>query len=174
MKPRHAPFYCEENVWWLGREPALAEARLWIVFITNRRRTCAMRHQRAAAPGAWLVWDYHVVLLADAGAPEVWDLDCRLGHPLPLRRYLEASFDPRVPEPYLPRLRPVEADVFYASFASDRSHMRAEAGGWRKPPPPWPPIGDGSTLERFLDLDDLSLGPWCDPDELARAVRHSR
>lgn len=176
MSHRHAPFYCEENVWWLNRDPAFEARRRWVVFITNAQRTCAMRHQRAAPAGEWLAWDYHVVLLVEAedGTLEVFDPDCRLGMPLALVSYLDASFHQALPPRFQPRFRVVDGVTFDRTFASDRSHMRTAEGAWRHPPPPWSPIGEGSTLERFLDLDDDGLGPWCGRDTLAEVVAGGR
>lgn len=64
---RYTAYYCEENVYWLAQEPALAAHRREVVFVSNERRACAVFDQRAAAtPSAPVVWDYHVVLAVHA------------------------------------------------------------------------------------------------------------
>jgi hypothetical protein len=66
-----------------------------------------------------------------------------------------------------PMLRIIAAHEYRERFASDRRHMRDASGGWQQPPPPWPAIGRGHTLDAILDLDDTSFGPWRSPGELA-------
>jgi protein N-terminal glutamine amidohydrolase len=158
---RYQPFYCEENVWWLLHDLA-AEAQA--VFITNAGSSVALWEQRAAPPGEPVIWDYHAIAIADGQA---WDLDSRLGLPVPLGRYLVESFHflPPAAAAFAPRFRLVPAALFHARFASDRSHMRV-GGRWLKPPPPWPPpqpVGiEPTNLKRFLDLDDPIAGEVVD------------
>src|SRR5262245_30375274 len=94
------PFYCEENVWHLCQEPALASRRRDVVFVANAEGACPMWRQKAGR-GKPIVWDYHVVLLA-WDPPEIWDVDCTLGVPLPAITWLQKSFHPGVPPPFLP------------------------------------------------------------------------
>ena len=162
---RYQPFYCEENVFHLAREPALAGRRRAVVFISNPERACAVWHQRAALRSTWpILWDYHVVLLV--GAPwEVWDLDTTLAVPAPAARYLRRSFRDGIAEEVAPRFRVVDAGVFTRSFASDRSHMRDARGSYQQPPPPWPPIGAPGAepnLMRFVDMETPFLGEVLD------------
>ena len=162
----YCPYYCEENVFHLAREPVLRGRAREVVFISNAERSCAMWHQRAAVKRGWpILWDYHVVLLV--GAPwEVWDLDTTLGMPAPAADYLRRSFRAgELPEELAPRFRVVGADALAATFASDRSHMRLPDGRFRKPPPPWPPIGAPgaeANLMRFVDMEAPFLGEVLD------------
>lgn len=143
----YQPFYCEENVWHLARR---FEGRSReVVFISNAGRTCALWNQRPAEAGRPVVWDYHVILLCGS---DVYDLDTRLDFPVPLETWLAGTFPVAVPEAYAPRFRVVDGDRFLKVFASDRSHMRSEEG-WTAPPPPWPPIGEGTNLMRFVDME---------------------
>lgn len=152
----HQPFYCEENIWHLAGHFAGRDAR--VVFISNPSRRCLLLGQRAGGEAAGeVVWDYHVVLFAPApGGWQVWDLDCTAGAPLPARRWIDATFAHvgHAPPELDPRFRVVDAATFVERFASDRRHMRTAAGGWQAPPPPWPPIGDGFNLMRWVDVDD--------------------
>ena len=158
----YAAFYCEENVWWLAQEPRFADAD--VVVITNEHRAVATFAMRAAgALDRCVGWDYHVVLVARG---EVWDLDCLAGMPLAVAAWADACFGRtrRLRRVYHPRFRSVRASTYLATFASDRGHMRRRDGSWRHPPPSWPCIGTGSTLPRFLDLDDAELGAFVDVD----------
>lgn len=160
-------YWCEENVYHLAREPALAARPRHVVFISNEARAVAMWSQRAGRPGGAMAWDYHVVLLV-AEPWEVWDLDSLLGCPVAARAYLRGSFHAGLPEEYHPRFRLVDAEIFAAAFASDRSHMRS-GDRYRKPPPPWPPIGVPervSNLMRFVDVSAPFLGEVIDLAEL--------
>lgn len=166
--PPPQPFYCEENTWHAVRaavraaEPGPVEA----IFVSNPARVCAVWMQRAAAHrGAPVFWDYHVVARV---AGEIRDPDCLAGERLPLAEWLRASFPPgvAVPATYRPRFRRCPAAGFLKAFGSDRRHMRDEAGSFRAPPPPWPPIvaADGAvhTLPLFLDFGPSRLPPWLD------------
>ncbi|MDC3957593.1 hypothetical protein KEG38_27290 [Polyangium jinanense] len=148
------PFYCEENVWHLCQEPALVDKRRDVVFISNAERACPMWSQKAGR-GKPIVWDYHVVLLV-RDPPEIWDVDCTFGVPLPAMEWLRGSFHPGVPPPYLPSFRVVPADLFARTFASDRSHMRLPDGTFRKPPPPWPPVGAESVPSNLMSFVDVT------------------
>ena len=101
-----------------------------------------------------------MVLLARAPW-EVWDLDTTLGLPVPAADYLAQSFREGLPPGLMPRFRLIDAGTFAASFASDRAHMRLQGGAYRKPPPPWPPIGppgEAPNLMRFVEMDQPFVG----------------
>ncbi|MCB9649596.1 MAG: hypothetical protein H6730_23795 [Deltaproteobacteria bacterium] len=89
----HTSFYCEENVHRLLGRPELAELPRWVVFISNVKNSCALWQQRAAGAGRWVIWDYHVVVMArhDDGI-RVYDLDSRLTFPTPLAAYVTGTF----------------------------------------------------------------------------------
>ena len=149
---RYQPFYCEENVWWLSRDPAVGPGPRWAVFVGNPGRQCALWEQRLGPPGAPVVWDYHVVLVHRApGGPQVWDLDSRLPCPSPAARWVRRTFPITVPEAFRPWFRVVPADAYGRLFSSDRRHMRDERGRLRAPAPPWPPIRAEATGPHTLD-----------------------
>jgi hypothetical protein len=169
----HCPFFCEENAYRLARAlvPEQVARAPALLFITNDARAVGMAGQRAgASPSGFVVWDYHVVVCSGTGAgARIWDLDSRLPFPCPAAAYLAASF-PSVPARHAPRFRLVDADGQLA-LCSDRRHMRDDDGGWLHPPPPWAPIGDGHTLDRFLDLADPIAGEVLDLDALRERFR---
>jgi hypothetical protein len=164
------PFYCEENVFHLCGHAILAGRARHAVVIGGACEGFVMWHQRAArARGAPLFWDYHVIVLAE-DPWEVWDLDTTLGMPLDASQYLLQSFRAGLPPELAPLFRVVPADVFVATLASDRSHMRRPDGRFERPPPPWPTVSPeerGSNVRRFADMADpfvgeiLSLGEMC-------------
>ncbi|MCA9523527.1 MAG: hypothetical protein KC609_21275 [Myxococcales bacterium] len=173
MARKHQPYYCEENVWHLNREPELALLRRVVLVLTNAQRALAIWNQRiATVPGGVVLWDYHVILAvaADLGW-SIFDLDSRLPCPCPLSAYLDGSFAPlpRIPREFHPRIRIVDSARYERDFASDRSHMQGPRG-YRKPAPPWPKIGAGNRLPELLDFDDLHFGPVVTLDELPRAL----
>jgi hypothetical protein len=158
MHPLYWPFFCEENIWHLSADREtiagpIEERR--VVFVSNARRQVAMRRHRAGGEGP-VVWDYHVVLLA---AGRLWDLDTTLGLGISPELWLAESF---ISGPLEPRFRVIDAPAFVASFASDRSHMMGADGRPLKPLPPWPPIGKGMNLMRFVDVTEPFLGEITD------------
>ncbi|MDP2341683.1 MAG: hypothetical protein Q8O67_12060 [Deltaproteobacteria bacterium] len=159
----YAAFFCEENVWQLAHNPHLPVpiAARHAVFISNERRTVAMWSQRAAVVDP-VLWDYHVVLLADG---VVVDVDCTAGAVLPVHEWVAASFRAEVPAEARPRFRVVDAATFLQVFSSDRSHMVDDGGRSVKPAPSWPAPWQparGMNLMRFVDLDDDVAGFVCD------------
>lgn len=174
----YQPFYCEENVWWLCAEPLLGTKprvcdrpdQRRVVLIVNRFGHCPFAGQRAGRPNQVIWWDYHCVLLDGLG--RIWDLDTRLGLPLPALDWLAGSFPfiGRLPPDLTPRFRLVPAAEFRRDFASDRRHMRGADGHWYRPPPPWPPIGSGYTLPRYLGLGGDGPGELLDWAALHRLL----
>lgn len=163
----YQPYYCEENVWQLCRrlDPPCAA-----LFVSNARQQVVVFAQRAAGALPYVVWDYHVVALAGAGdAWAVHDPDCLAGSPLPLARWLAVSFPHvgRADPAYDPRFRVVDGAAYVSGLRTDRRHMR-EAEGWRAPPPPWGPIGEGFNL-----FDYVRMAPE-DPDVLDLATLRRR
>ena len=158
--PYH-PFYCEENAFHLCGHAALTARRRHAVVIGGAHEGFVMWHQRAArGRSAPIFWDYHVIVLAE-DPWEVWDLDTTLGLPLPAIDYLRSSFRAGLPAELAPIFRVVPADLFVATLASDRSHMRGPDGRFERPPPPWPTISAperGSNLRRFVDMSDGFVG----------------
>ncbi len=147
MTELYQAFYCEENVWHLADR--MRDRARTVVFISNAERTCALWQQRAAPAGLPVVWDYHVVLGAGG---LVYDLDSRLGSPIAIDDWIAGTFPIPLPDALAPRFRVIDGDRFLEVFASDRSHMRS-GEGWRALPPPWPPIGQGMNLMRFVDME---------------------
>lgn len=145
----HQPFWCEENIWHLAAHPAPGAGERRVLVITGAAREVACWQQRASRPGRPVLWDYHVVLAAHDSLWRIWDLDSRLGAPLPAQDWLHATFPAleRTPTPYQPRFAVFAARTWRDGFGSDRAHMRRADGGWQQPPPPWPVIGgQGITL----------------------------
>ncbi len=162
---RYQPFYCEENVYWLVQDERLVEGAPHAVFITSTAGRCWLMEQRASPPGVPTWWDYHVVAVAHG---QVWDLDSRLGMPVPAGVYVDATFplhDPRL------AFRVVPAAELLATFTTDRSHMRLVDGTYAQPPPAWsPPAARGveMNLQRFVDPRDDVCGRVLDKASFRR------
>ena len=115
---RYWPFFCEENVWHLCSDRDAIQGPVEgrrVVFVSNARKRVAMRRQRAGRGGD-VVWDYHVVLLAEG---RLWDLDTTLGFGIAPAVWLAESF---VAGPLEPRFRVIDAPSYLASFASASGH----------------------------------------------------
>lgn len=163
------PFYCEENVWQQCAALPERARRSVVAFISNPARTVAVWQQRAAETvDGPIVWDYHVIQLVRHGADwSVVDRDSRLPQPIAAGVYLDQSFPRQAAlDPELrPMFRLVEAAEYRSALRSDRSHMRVD-GGWARPPPPWPCIGQepdaGTNLMQFVDVQAKFLGEVVD------------
>ena len=150
----YRPFWCEENAWRLCQDPRVPGRRH--ALIVTGGNNVAMWAQRAARAGEPVAWDYHMLVFSRHDAVwTAWDPDCVHGPILPAARWLAVSFPcPHlVPAALQPRFRLVDGEEYVAHLRSDRSHMRDARGGWQRPPPPWPPPGDGG----------MNLGDWLAP-----------
>ncbi|MGB5831757.1 MAG: hypothetical protein WBG92_07175 [Thiohalocapsa sp.] len=167
---RYQPFYCEENAWWLCGESKLSADNARVLFVFNRLGHCPFAAQRAAPPNRIVCWDYHVVLL-DCNC-RIWDLDTRLGLPLPALDWLAGSFPfiAQLPPDLSPLFRMIPCLDYRRDFASDRSHMREHNGRWHRPPPPWPPIGEGMNLSHYRDQSADAPGELLTWDGLQRRL----
>ncbi len=157
---RYAPYYCEENVYWLAHDdlearPDRSGGDPRVVLVSNTHRAVAVAAQRAGrGPARVVVWDYHAVYVRDR---LVYDLDSVLSCPAPIEEYCSATFPAALRESapaYAPVFAVIPAVDYLRVFSSDRSHMRDEHGGYLQPPPPWPPIfreARGTTLFALLD-----------------------
>lgn len=168
------PCYCEENVWHLAGDPEIAaKGDVYVAIISNPERQVTLwGHRDAPWPRGPIVWDYHVILLARDTATgwEVWDLDTSLGCPAPCGDYLDVTFPPlaKLEASGAPLFRLLAAGEYRRELRTDRRHMRRPDGTWSSPPPPWPPIGQGSNLMRFIDMEDDFLGEVVDERGLRR------
>ena len=156
-----AAFYCEENVLRLLASPALAGLPAWALLVSNAVRAVAMRGQAAGrGPAGLVVWDYHVLALAEAGGRlYALDLDTTLGFPLEAQAYVEAAFPRGLSPEEEPRFRLVPSRDYVEGLASDRSHMRRSDGSWLAPPPPWDPPGAGKAPNLLSWIDPEGEGP---------------
>jgi hypothetical protein len=153
----YQPYYCEENVWHLAKSEVFAARDGRAVFVSNETRHVALWRQRASRdPEQPILWDYHVLFLVRAEAWLVYDHDTTLDFPVALDAYLDETFRFRAP-PYGPRFAVYDAPAYVAELATDRSHMVDDHGAWRAPPPPWPPIGSGTNLERYIRAAEQGL-----------------
>ena len=159
-EPRYWPQYCEENVWHACGALDSDVLEAYAVFVSNPAHIVAVWEQRAAPKGQPALWDYHVVLLMRrASGWSVADSDSRLGTETAADVWLRQSFPPlpASASQYRPGFRLVGAAAYREALRSDRSHMRV-GSTWLSPPPPWPAIGEGTNLMRFIDMQADFLG----------------
>jgi hypothetical protein len=176
----YASCYCEENAYLLIKRLLLEQQQqhsesLFAVFISNPSRRTPIWRQRAAGQhkGGVCLWDYHVFVVSRRGQGTdvlwVYDHDTTIEpFPAPFELYCAEALRPYPPSDAVPPrcYRVVGARELLATFASDRSHMRTEDGGWSAPPPPWPLIapengGESNTnmLPAFLDMRRQDAAP---------------
>jgi len=160
----YTPLFCEENIWQLIHSVSsgdIAISKLWCLFITNPRHKVLLLNQQAAALNQPIIWDYHVILLADINHQSViFDFDSRLGFVTPLDKYLTGTFTffnkelHELPEEFIPYIRKIPAQSYLKHFYSDRSHMKNQITASEYPP--WPVINKGKThctpLRDYLNL----------------------
>ena len=148
-------FWCEENVWQLAQRPETAGDERLVLVLTGAAGAMACWQQKAGLDGDPIAWDYHVVLATRDAGWRIWDLDCRVGCPLPASAWLSSTFPfPEVvPAALQPRFALFPASDYIERFSSDRSHMRDPDGRWLQPPPSWPPIS-GQPSAMPLKLTD--------------------
>jgi hypothetical protein len=175
MMIHYWPYFCEENIWHLCLDERVAGDRgpiplgeRQVVFISNAARRVAIHKQRAGGGGS-VLWDYHVVLRVGGN---VWDPDSTLGFPVDVNLWVKESFLPLDPD-HAPRFRVIDAPAYVSMFASDRSHMLDSKGVPLQPLPPWPRIGEGMNLLRFVDMETAFHGELMDLDSFRRRFRRS-
>lgn len=105
-----------------------------------------------------MIWDYHVIAVVmdptRVAPPMVYDLDTTLPFPCPFEVYVAGTFpweEQELPPQYRWRCRVVTAQALFASFASDRSHMRLPGDKWQAPPPTEDPIKTVSATNNLFD-----------------------
>lgn len=176
---QYCAYYCEENIWQLCSHvlPRCEQAAVCIVS-SRQQRVAMWRQQAAPAVGIPVVWDYHVVMACQRAGEswEIIDLDTLLPRPVGAGDYLDATFPPResLPADLAPMFRWIEAEQYRDVLRSDRSHMRDADGTFRRPPPPWPAIGQqgqrGSNLALLTDMTQQTVGELVDLPTLRRLI----
>jgi len=178
----YAACYCEENVYRLLGRPEFEGMRRWALIVSNEARRVAVYRQRAGQGSEGrVVWDYHVLAIAESrkGFFAAFDLDTLLRFPCEACEYFRESFrfdlaDGLTSSAYRAmeaRFRLVSAEDYLENLGSDRSHMRAPDGSWLAPPPPWPAPGSalatGPNLMDWIDLEKPRPGRVLDLRQLA-------
>jgi hypothetical protein len=157
----YTALFCEENIWQLV-QVLIKEGRpveqLEVALLCNQQGHLALRSQKLAPPGEYIVWDYHVILI-DREHAEVYDFDTRLDFPVSISAYLSSTLpDPSiVPEAYLPAFRVIPAQDYLERFCSDRSHMLGKIP--ESEFPDWPLIecGQGGDAVRLDECWNIEL-----------------
>ncbi len=129
--------FCEEStVRMLEKlvEGGVAAERLFAVFVSNERKAV----QFWSHGDSCVCWDYHVVVALKEDAEWlIFDHSAvGLPFPVPLQRWLEASFGRTASPKAKPVFRAVGAAELLKTFTSDRSHMAGSGAVM----PAYPPI----------------------------------
>lgn len=164
---RHAPCYCEENIWHLAQRQEFAGYDPHAVFISNFQRIVHFEAQRICDGTHFMCWDYHVILIAeDSGEWFVFDPDSTLDFGCGLQEYLTASFPFGDRIAQAPLFRVIKAAEYTRSFSSDRRHMRKADGSFHASPPVWPVIQGAEcssfNLWDFVDMVNVGQGEVLD------------
>lgn len=160
----YTALFCEENIWQLIRSlssASIAMNKMWCLLITNPAQKFPLLNQMAAPLNQPVIWDYHVILLADINHQSViFDFDTRLGFVTPLDEYLRHTFilsekeSVSLTEELIPYIRKTPAKSYLNNFYSDRSHMLNYISDNEYPP--WPIINESKTdcipLADYLDI----------------------
>nr|CCC93769.1 conserved hypothetical protein [Trypanosoma congolense IL3000] len=159
----YASHYCEENTYkvieLLYQSCALGDGAVFAVFISNNIKSTPVWRQRLRNGEGPVLWDYHVVALADlpsgveGGSSSKWvfDYDTVLPYPCEAVRYINESFHPyeQLADKYRQWFRVIPGREYLECFASDRSHMKEAT----VPRPSWSPIrGRRAKGDMLLDL----------------------
>ena len=120
----YTPLFCEENIWQLlqsflvinesmtdeTKHVNIAANKMWALIITNPDKKIALLNQQAAETNQPVIWDYHVIMLAEINHQYlIFDFDTRLPFVTPLPEYLQYTFIPpdKLPQEFTPYLRKI-------------------------------------------------------------------
>ncbi|MCM8530651.1 MAG: protein N-terminal glutamine amidohydrolase [Lentisphaeraceae bacterium] len=155
-KEIYTQYFCEENIWQLAKSfNSNDRTKLYVLLLSNQKKTIALANQRAAKEGEIIIWDYHVILYNEF-TKEIFDFDTRLNHPENLNSYLNHTFGDQlsIPQEFQTYCRKIPADVYLNSFHSDRTHMLDEENNPIQEFPLWPKISSKQpvSLDELLDF----------------------
>ncbi|MCW8933075.1 MAG: protein N-terminal glutamine amidohydrolase [Gammaproteobacteria bacterium] len=167
----YTPLFCEENIWQLilslsttsnvnqmANHLKIERDKMWVLIITNKKQKIALLNQQAASAEQPVIWDYHVILLAEINHQFfIFDFDTRLSFVTPLQDYLQKtliSLD-KLPQEFIPSIRKIPAQSYLERFHSDRTHMLIQIE--KSQFPAWPIINSGKehciSLEDYLNIE---------------------
>lgn len=158
---KYSANFCEENIWHLCKNPALADFSKKVLIVSNRTSYCPFRFQKSINNDEIVWWNYHVILLASkVGSTWVYDFDSTLPMPTSGMEYMNLTFGrtERLTPGQLPCFKAIEASDYLNSFVSDRSHMKDSEGNWLSIPPKWPIIGKNGDLPLPALMDFTASG----------------
>ena len=146
---KYSANFCEENIWHLCKNPALADFSKKVLIVSNSSRYCPFRFQKSINGYEIVWWNYHVILLASNGETSlIYDFDSTLPVPLSGIEYMQKTFQKHEnwTAENLPCFKAINASDYLTSFVSDRNHMKDSEGNWLSDPPKWPVIGKNGEL----------------------------
>ncbi len=125
----YTSLFCEENIWKLIESlymKPLAKP-IEVLFIINHTNSVAIFEQNHAVNNNPVIWDYHVVLLAQIEKNHmILDFDSCCEFPTLVSTYFSLTFPENtlLIENLQPYIKAIPADYYFKHFYSDRSHMK--------------------------------------------------
>ena len=136
----YTSLFCEENIWHFSNsliDQGIKDKEITILFITNKRNKIAISNQLAADHGETVVWDYHVILLANINhSYYIFDFDSRLPFPCNFKYYLQNSLPDNINNEYSSQFRLIPANKYLNELNSNRNHMKGIISSSLFPPYP--------------------------------------
>jgi hypothetical protein len=87
----YQPYYCEENIWHLCQLEQFKNSH--VIFIASKGDSFPMLNQRVMQNNLTpVLWDYHVILLAQAETNQILDFDTSLSFNNDVGTYFSNSF----------------------------------------------------------------------------------
>jgi len=113
---RYTALFCEENIWYLAQsliQEGIQKKDLHILFLSNKNGTIALFNQLSADSGKAVIWDYHVILMANIDKKDViFDFDTRLDFPCTTTSYLKNSLPDKINTDFQSKIRLIPAQEF--------------------------------------------------------------
>ena len=124
----YTPLFCEENIWKLVESLYTNQFAkpIDVLFIVNQADSVAVFEQNQSLGSNPVIWDYHVLLLAQINNElVVFDFDSRCEFPTPVTKYFNVTFPStkELYENFQPYIKIINANYYYQHFYSDRKHM---------------------------------------------------
>ncbi|WP_372371428.1 hypothetical protein [Candidatus Uabimicrobium sp. HlEnr_7] len=158
---KYQPFFCEENIWWLGKSlqvKGLSLEKQYALFFSNDKQQIPLFFQDQGE--GLVVWDYHVVLYYKDEISMIFDFNTLLPFPCNAQHYCAYTFPKKLPKEHQIYTRQIPMKDYHQKFYSDRSHMLDKNQKPLQPFPNWPAITGKKphyTLDEYVDFKQQKI-----------------